>query len=330
MTKIAKYAVLWVISGGLIWYAFKDIPFQSVFEQFKRADYRWVLLCVVITFLAHWSRAMRWKMLMNSIGCMPSATNTTLAVWTGYFANMVIPRMGEFTRCGTLQKTDDIPFDKSFGTVLAERVFDLVTLVFLIALNFLLEFDRLSGFFIHFFEEKFGNKNKFFWLLGTIAVLGMVSIGLLFNKKIQQKLLSFSLIQKIWTLGAGLVDGLLSIRKLKNPYLFLGHTVFIWLMYFLQAYVLFFAIPETSHLGLLAGLTLLVVGSIGMTTPSQAGMGPFHLLVGNAMVLYGLTFQNGIILATFVHALQMVETIIIGGLAFFVVMLINKKKTATA
>ncbi|MCU0341684.1 MAG: flippase-like domain-containing protein [Spirosomaceae bacterium] len=331
MKNTLKYALFLGVAGLLIWYAFKDIPLNELFEQFKKADYTWVWASVALTFVAHASRAYRWCMLMEPLGYKPSFLNANLAVWTGYFANYIIPRMGEVTRCGTLQKTDDVPFEKSFGTVVAERVFDVITLLVLIGLNFLLEFDRLSQFFTDFFVSKLqGNAQSgpnylLYGIVGVGLLGGIAVLYLIFNKNTREKLLQNALVKKVWDFGVGLLDGLLSIRKLRRPWLFVFHTLLIWAMYYLMSYVLFFATPETSQLSALAGLTLLVVGAIGMTAPTQGGIGAYHLLVGSVMVLYGLTQQSGILLATFIHGIQLVLTLFVGAAAFVAVLFIQRR-----
>jgi glycosyltransferase 2 family protein len=325
MKKTLKYVIFIAISAGLMWVAFKDIPIQALLDKFKRTDYRWLWASLALTFVAHWGRAMRWQMLLKLLGYQPSALNANLAVWTGYFSNYIVPRMGEVTRCGTLQKTDGIPFDKSFGTVVAERVFDVVTMLLLVGITFVLEFDRLSTFFIEFFKTKLPSSNRFWMLLGIVLLVLLAGVATLLIRSVRERILQNALVAKIIKLGQGLLEGLLIIRKLENPVLFLAYTVLIWLMYYLSAYLLFFAIPETSQLTWLAGLTLLVVGALGMTAPSQGGIGPYHILVGEAMVLYGLSAEDGKLLATFIHGSQMLLTLVVGGLAFLMVMFIERK-----
>ena len=329
MKNIIKYTLFLALATGLIWFAFKDIPFTDLIAQFQKADYKWVFFVVLLTFVAHGSRAYRWCMLMEPLGYKPSFYHAYLAVWTGYFANYIIPRMGEVTRCGTLQKTDDVPFEKSFGTVVAERVFDVITLLVLIGINFILEFDRLSTFFTDLFSSKLqgGGGGILKWILLAVILLGGGILSyFIFNKQAREKLLAMPLIKKLWEFGLGLMDGLLSIRKLKSPAWFIFHTVLIWVMYYFMSYLLFFAVPETSNLSWLAGLTMLVVGAIGMTAPTQGGIGSYHLLVGSVMVLYGLTQKDGILLATFTHATQMLTTLIFGAIAFLLVLFAQKDK----
>ena len=233
--SVLKYLVSLGLAGGLLYWNFKDADFGHLFAELAKANLNWVALSTALTLVAHWSRAVRWKMLMKPLGYSPSILNTTLAVWAGYFANFIIPRAGEVSRCTVLQNTDDIPFEKSFGTVVTERIFDMLTLLVLIALNFLLEFDRLSQFFIDFFKAKINpNILIFLALAGVVGLIALIVLYRKFKNKIQQ----IPLLKKIEDLTLGLVDGVLSIRKLKSPVLFLGHTVLIWSMYYLMTYVL--------------------------------------------------------------------------------------------
>ena len=157
---------------------------------------------------------------------------------------------------------------------------------------------------------------------GVFVVMIAVSVWVILrNNNIREKLMKNGVVSKIAGFLKGMMEGVLSIRKLKNPGLFILSTLLIWVFYYLVSYVLFFCIPETSDLGPLAGLTLLVIGAIGMTAPTQGGIGAYHLLVGNVMILYGLTQKDGITLATFIHGTQMLFMLAVGVLAFVVVLL---------
>ncbi|MFN8354767.1 MAG: lysylphosphatidylglycerol synthase transmembrane domain-containing protein [Spirosomataceae bacterium] len=328
--KIIRYSISLVVAGSLMWWVFKDIDLAAMFEQFKKADYRWIIVSALLAMVAHWSRAYRWCMLMEPMGYKPSVFHATLAVWVGYFANFILPRMGEVTRCGSLQQTDGIPFEKSFGTVVAERIFDVITLLVLIALNFLLEFDRLSEFFLSFFGDKLqgsANKGSLLLLAGGGLVL-LVVVGWFVYQRFQQQILANPVVQKIVGFLQGLLDGLLSIRKLRRPWLFIFHSVLIWTMYYFMSFVLFWSIPETAHLSMLAGLTVLVVGAIGTAAPTQGGIGAYHVLVGNVMVLYGLTKEAGITLATFIHGSQMVTILFVGAVSFLITLFVRRKAAA--
>ena len=334
MKNFLRYAISLALAGGLLWLVFKDMDLASMMGRFREADWRWIALSCTLVLLAHITRAWRWQMLLEPLGHRPSLFDATTSVLTGYFANYIIPRMGEVTRCGTLYKLEKVPVNLSFGTVVAERVFDVLTLLVLIALNFLLEFDRLSAFFMDFFGSKVSDGEPQGTPILMIAFAGLVLVvvvGVLFiitNKSLREKLLQNAIILKIAAFLKGMLEGILSIRKLRSPGLFIFSTLLIWVFYYLISYVLFFSIPETSSLGPLAGLTILVIGAIGMTAPTQGGIGAYHLLVGNVMILYGLTQKDGITLATFVHGTQMLFMLAIGALAFLVVLLKNRKAEA--
>ncbi len=331
MKNIVKYIISLAVAGGLMWYVFKDMDLAAMWAKFQNANHSWLILVAIFTIIAAWSRAYRWNMLLEPVGYKPSAFNSTVAVFTGYFANQLIPRAGEVTRCGTLNRLEKVPVNVSFGTVVAERVFDVVSLLVLIGLAFVLEFGRLSDFFMSLFGEKLGlgqegGSNRIVLLAGV----GVIGIGLAvaawwFYRKNAERLRQNALFAKIEGFVLGLVDGLLSIRKLRSPMAFVFHTVLIWVMYFLSSYVCFFVLPESSGLSLLAGLTILIMGGLGMSAPVQGGIGPYHILVSSALVLYGLSKENGLALATYIHGTQMILMLILGGISFIITLVKSPK-----
>lgn len=332
MKNILKYLLSLAVAGGLMWYVFKDMDMAAMWAKFQNANHSWLILVTIFTITAAWSRAYRWNMLLEPLGYRPSSFDATVAVFTGYFANQIIPRAGEVTRCGTLNRLERVPVNVSFGTVVAERVFDVVTLLLLIGLAFILEFSRLSNFFVKIFGEKLGighgNGSNRIALLGGLAVIG---VGLIvaawwFYRKNAERLRQNTLFAKIEGFILGLVEGLLSIRKLRNPWAFVFHTALIWTMYFLSSYVCFFVLSESSHLTLLAGLTVLIMGGLGMSAPVQGGIGPYHILVSSALVLYGLSKEIGLALATYIHGTQMILMLILGGISF-IITLVKSPKT---
>jgi glycosyltransferase 2 family protein len=332
---LLKYAVSLAVAGGLLWFVFKDIDLAAMLTTIGRADYRWIGLYGLLSLAAHWSRGIRWGLLLEPVTThRPSATNTTLAVLTGYFANLLIPRLGEVTRCGTLNRLDGIPVNVSFGTVVAERIFDVLMLLLLIGLTFLLEFGRLSAFFTDFFATKLGlarlaDNGTGLLLMGGLLVVGAVVVWFGF-RRLQTVLERSPVYLKARQFAVGLLDGLLSVRKLQNPVLFMFHTLLIWTLYYLMTWVLFFAIPRTADLGPLAALTILVMGSIGMAAPTQGGLGSFNIMVGSALVLYGLTTQDGQTLATLMLLSQWAFVILYGGVSFLIVLSRRRSVTESA
>ncbi|MDP5120749.1 MAG: flippase-like domain-containing protein [Spirosomaceae bacterium] len=316
MKKVLQYLISLTIAGGLLWFVFKDVDIDALFATFSKADYRWVALSGALALVAHWSRAYRWKLMLQPIGYNPSAYKTMLAVLIGYVVNLVLPRAGELARCGSLQKLEGVPFEKSFGAVVAERLVDVLILLLLIGLNLLLEFDRISGFFFELIGDKFDNTA----LLAGIAFAGisLILLAVFLFRKYKSKIEQLAFYQKVSSVVSGLWSGFTSIRNLKNPAAFIGHTVLIWVMYYSMTYALCFALPETASLSPLAGLTILVMGTIGMAAPTIGGIGSYHFLVGKIVALYGINAQIGITLATFLHSMMGVLFVLIFGLIAFI------------
>lgn len=323
MKKVLQYLISLTIAGGLLWFVFKDVDINALFATFSEADYRWVALSGALALVAHWGRAYRWKLMLQPIGYNPSVYKTLLAVLMGYTVNLVLPRAGELARCGSLQKLEGVPFEKSFGAVVAERLVDVLILLLLIGLNLLLEFDRISGFFFELIGDKFDNTI----LLGGIAFAGIVLIVLavFLFRKYKAKIEQLAFYQKVSSIVSGLWSGFTSIRNLKNPAAFIGHTVLIWVMYYCMTYALCFALPETASLSPLAGLTILVMGTIGMAAPTIGGIGSYHFLVGKIVALYGINAQIGITLATFLHSMMGVLFVLLFGLIAFILTFTVKK-----
>ena len=326
MKKALQYLISLTVAAVLVWFTFKDIDLNTLWEKIKQADYRWVALSAMLALVAHWSRAYRWVLMLEPMGYKPSVFRTTLAVLVGYGANLLFPRAGEVARCGTLNKLENIPFEKSFGAVIAERLIDVLVLLVLIFINFILEFDRLKDVFFKFFGEKFKNP----LLLGVYAFFGISLIALTYYliKKNQEKISQSPFYQKISKIIGGFASGFMSVKNLKNPAAFVFHTILIWTMYFIMTYVLCFALPETANLSPLAALSIFVMGSIGMAAPTQGGIGSYHFLVGSIVVLYGLSEQDGITLATFLHAMQGMVFVAVFGIIAFLLTIILPKKSA--
>ncbi len=332
LKNILKYLISLAIAGGLLWFTFQqsNLDAADLWKKISAADYRWVLLSCLFTIVAHWSRAERWRILLEPVVPQrPNALDTTASVLTGYLANLALPRAGEVARCGTLYRLTGVPVNVSFGTVVAERLFDLLMLILLLGATFILEFDRLSQFFMEFLGGKLpkGSSGSGLLLLIGAVLLGLALLGWFLFNRYREALGRHPLFQKISGFTKGLVAGLLSVRKIRKPGLFVFHTLLIWGMYYLMSYCLFFAMPATADLGALAGLTILVVGSLGMAAPTPGGIGSFHLLVGQVAILYGLTSQDGQVLATFIHGVSTLMIILLGVSSLLYVLFRRNKNT---
>ena len=326
MKKILQYLLFLGIGGGLIWYSIASgiINPTKLWEDVSSANLWWVGLMIILMFIAHGSRAARWQMLLEPLGYKPSFMNVNNAVWLGYFANNLVPRLGEVTRCSQLYKSDNIPVDKSLGTVVTDRIFDVVTLFILLIIHFIIDFDKLWAFVNQQLSQNQGSNgrssNLIYILLGIVILMGVISF--IFRKSILEVALIQTIVEKL----KGLLDGLLSIRHLKNPKLFLFYSVLIWLMYWAMGYVLFFAIPKFADLPPIAGLTFLVSGALAMILPSPGGAGTVTAIVSPVLVtMYGLSKDDAGTLATFVQSSQMLVTLVVGAVIFLISIFIKKR-----
>jgi glycosyltransferase 2 family protein len=325
--SVAKYLLLLVIAIALLALAFRGVNLKNILNELKEVNYFWLSMSIAASLVAFVSRAHRWNMLIEPLGYYPKLKKTTYALMVGYLANLALPRLGEVTRCGSLSKAEKIPFDGLLGTVIVERLIDVLCLLALLLLTAVMEYSRLGSFLLenilHPLQEKSGNilSSYLFFLLAFIAAIAFILVYYLMKNKSKKE----GAITKTQKLINGIINGLRSIGKLKNPIAFLFHTALIWFMYYLMAYLCFFALSVTSNLTWSAGLFVLVVGGMGMTAPVQGGIGAYHLLVSQGLILYGLTQEHGLAFATLLHTSQTLVVILFGGISLFLLFLGNKK-----
>jgi uncharacterized protein (TIRG00374 family) len=312
LSTVLKYTVSAALAGGLLWYVLKGIDLHILWENIKNANYFWVFLSAAMALTAHWSRAYRWKLMLQPLGYNPGIGKSMIAVLIGYLTNLIFPRAGELARSASLQDLEKVPFEKSFGAVVAERLIDVLVLVLLIGLNLALEFDRLSDFFSELIREKVSN--PLLILVVLVGLIGFAVVGFILFRKNKHRFQHIGAYQKISKIIEGLWSGFTGIRNLKNTKAFIAHTVLIWTLYYFMTWFLCFALPQTADLNPLAGLTILVMGTIGMAAPTVGGIGSYHFLVGKIVGLYGLNPQDGITLATFLHTMQGIVFVVIFGL----------------
>jgi uncharacterized protein (TIRG00374 family) len=323
LKKTLKILLPILIAGGLLFFVLEGVDFSKTLDSFKNANYFWVFVAALIAFVSHWLRAVRWRLMLVPMGYNVGIGNATAAVLIGYLTNLAFPRAGELARAVSLQNSESVPFEKSFGAVIAERVIDLLMLLLLVFFNIALEYKRLESLI----QEWLGGAIpvKKLVLLATVAVVLVVSFIMVFINY-REKILKISIFNKIYQFISGLGEGLMSIFKIKNASLFFVYTFLIWVMYYLSTLFLAKAVPDGSGLSMIALLTILVMGAIGMAIPTQGGIGSYHLLVGKIVVLYGLSQQDGFNLATFLHTMQgIIFVLIFGAFAFLYTFLSTKK-----
>lgn len=308
--------MLLIIAVLLLVMAFRGIRFRVIAHQILNAKFFWVFLSFFISAIAHVSRAARWNLLIEPLGYNPPLRKTFYAVMTGYLANLAFPRLGEVTRCGSLTKAEGIPFNKLLGTVITERIVDVMSLLICLMVVMVIEFNRLGNFLneniIQPVVRKFRSIGSPFLIV--IAIVVFVAVVFFVFRYLKKKENRFS------HLIRGVAEGIMSVKSLKRPWLFIFHSVFIWFLYFLSVYVAFFAMSPTEGLGLGAALFLLVAAGVAMSAPVQGGIGAYHLLVSQGLLLYGLTQEEGLAFATLLHSLQLILSVLLGSISFLLLL----------
>jgi glycosyltransferase 2 family protein len=326
LKNIIKIIVFTSVGLFLFWLVYRDFDFADLLSRLSQLNYEWFILMAAIGLISHISRTMRWQMLLESNGEKPRFINTFLAVINGYFANIAVPRLGEVTRCAVVSKYEKIPFPKVLGTMVSERLVDVIVLILYTIVAFVVGSSQLKAFVKN--NPDLGKNLDFLlsWpiLFGILlcAILGIVVLVLIargkFNKyKLFAKIASF--INSFW-------EGIISLKKVKKPFVFILHSLFIWAMYFLMLYVCFFAFDSMSNLGLSAALVLFVAGSFGMVAPAPNGIGAYHFMIIQTLLIYGISKQDAASFALIVHGLQTVLLIILGVLSFVLIPIVNKTK----
>ena len=328
LKNAAKYALMFALGGLLFWYVLKDQDPNKIANDFRHANYLWISISVLVSIVAYWSRAVRWNLLLEPLDVKPPVYKTFLALMSGYFANLLVPRAGEVARCLVLNKMSKAPFNSTFGSVVAERVFDLIGLLFVIGLTFVFEFSLISGLLTELFVTKFQNLfsslQHMYIVLLILALIFITAFAIIW--KLREKIKQNALFQKVFVFLKGVWQGIVGIKDLEKKWHFLFHSILIWVCYYFMTYTVFFAFEPTAHLGLGAGLVLLVVGALGMSAPVPGGVGAFHFLVAGAMVVYGVSKNDGVSYAILLHTSQALTVVIIGGISFVISLLISRNK----
>lgn len=280
--------------------------------------------------LALVSRARRWILIIQPLKYNPSLWNTYNAVIFGYLANYAFPRLGEISRCVTLGRKEKIPVDSLIGTMIVERALDLLMAILIMIFLLIARFEKFGAFFKEFLFDPMGtklsNSVSGAWLLILIVgVLGILSIVLLFIYR--KRLYRYKLFKKFSDIVKGVIEGLRAVMKLERKWEFLFHTLFIWLCYALMTWVVVFALPGiTDSLTMVDGIFLLVIGSMGMVVPVQAGIGAFHWIVSRGLhFVYGLELSEGLAFATLQHESQTLLVLVLGSIAMFFIFRKSKK-----
>lgn len=324
IAKSFKYLILLLIGLVLLYFAFKEQDLNLLFEDLRRAEYVWVFASVLFAYLAHLVRAYRWRMMISSLGHgTPSLTNTFYAVLIGYLANLAFPRMGEVSRCGVINKTDQIPIVKLIGTVVAERLIDLLMLGFIIFLAIAIQFGLLSDFLYNNLLIKLTRSEGYFTLLVFASFMLILMLVLFYIFKKREKLGIWYKIHKFYL---DIKSGIFSIKAMGNKAGFIAYSILIWLMYGISVYLCFFALKATAELGPVVALSTLVFSSLAMIAPVQGGIGAFHWMVSEGLTIYGIERSEGLAFALLLHSFQTLIILFTGSISLILLFINSPKK----
>lgn len=320
LLNVLKNIAFLAVGVFLFWLVYRNENFGDVAHQISKIKYGFIALAFIAATLSHWSRGARWALLIKPLGYKVSNFNAFVAVLIGYFANIAVPRLGEVSRCVVLNRTNKVGIDKLLGTVIVERLVDVISLLLILVFTLILQFNKISGFFIDFYNRTFSNggpaSGKLFTtsvlLVTAASVIVLVALAYLLYTKLKDH----AIIVKLRGMIIGFKAGFRTILQLENLGLFIFHSVFIWAMYYMMVYICFFALPSTTGLGPTIALVVLCMGSFGFVAPVPGGVGAYHVIVTQTLMLYGLTLEDSRTWALVAHTFQEAVIILLGGIAF--------------
>lgn len=328
---ILKQIIFLSLGIGLMWFSFvqSDLDWATLWNDAKNMNYWFFAISALFAMGSHYLRALRWKLLIKSIGHEPKTKNVFASVLFMYASNIALPRSGEVARCGTLYKYEKIPVTKLLGTVVVERAIDLLSLVVFTGILVIAQFDLLQELY---FKSSLPELVQSVWtnkILLTFIVLS-VAAGIAGLYLLRNLIFSFGPMVKVKKLLSDLKDSFKQVFKMEGKVIFLLETIGIWLGYVGMFYICFFAYEPTSHLGLAAGLTVFVAGSFGMVAPTNGGIGAWHFMVIMALSALGITEQAAGTWANVAFGIMTVTVATAGIISFFLLPYMNRENKVVA
>lgn len=322
---ILQFIIFLSLGVFLIWFSTKSFTadeINKVKELVFNAKPIIVIPCILVLVLSHYLRALRWKMLIKPLGKTPGTLNVFLAVLTGFFFNLLFPRLGEVMKCTLLGKYEKIPVDKLIGTMVAERVLDLICLVLVILLAISTQIDLVGGYAKELFDQilsKF-NASPTAILLMILFFLFLAVIFYIIYIKTRHSLLLIKI--KNWI--KGIVEGLVSVRHVENKPMFIVYTLAIWFLYLASIRIGFYAMQDLIQLGWVPSLSILTFGSFAMIA-TQGGIGAYQFAVQKTLLLYGIKEVSGLAFGWLLWSVQTVMLFITGPISLLLLFTLNKK-----
>lgn len=297
------------LGAVILWWIYRDFDFTQVSDVVcKEMNLWWFALSTLFGVMSHVIRGWRWLLALEPLGYRPRTANCVYAIFIAYGANLVVPRVGEVSRCAVLDKCDDVPFVQSLGTVVAERLIDTIMVLTLVVAALALQWKIFYTFFVEAGggaddTQIFSSITNIAVTLASVAAIATLAYFIIRRMTLLAKLKS--ILRRFW-------EGVTALGKMKNFKLFFIETVGIWFCYFMQFYLCFFCFSFSSGLSVAAGLLLFVAGSVAVVVPTPNGAGPWHFAIISMMVLYGVSQSDAGMFALIVHSSQTALVAVLG------------------
>lgn len=322
--NIIKVTFSLVLGGAILYWMYRGFDFQQVENVlFHQMSWTWMLISFPFGILAQVFRGCRWKQTLEPLGEHPRTHVSINSIFLSYALSLVIPRIGEFARCGVLKKWEGISFPKALGTVVSERVIDSLLVLVIAGIVFLLQIPV----FLNFFDKTGTSMDSIMHQFTATGYLVTAICGIAILVLLHFLLKKLSIYNKVKATFHSLWQGITSLKSVKNIPLFIAFTIGIWVSYFLHYYLTFQCFEGTSHLGVMCGLVTFIVGSIAVIVPTPNGAGPWHFAVKTMLILYGIQSTEALYFVLIVHSIQTLLVILLGVYAW-VALSFTKSKEA--
>ena len=312
-----------VLGAAILYWMYRGEDWQQIRHVMTdEMDWTWMLLSFPFGILAQMFRGWRWRQTLEPVGEKPRTSTSIHAIFLSYAASLLIPRVGEFTRCGVLKRYDDVSFPKALGTVVTERAIDSLLVLGITAIVILLEMSTFGTFFQKTGTNLHDILHSFSW--AGYLVVGICGVAMLIL--LHYLLRKLSIYDKVRATLNGIWQGVISLKDVRNIPLFTFFTLAIWLSYFLHYYLTFFCFDFTADLGLGCAMVTFIVGSIAVIVPTPNGAGPWHFAVKTMLILYGVTDEYALYFVLIVHTVQ---TLLVVALGIYAWLALNFTKRIT-
>jgi len=318
-----KTALPLMLGGAILYWMYRDFDFEKVRQvMLYEMDWTWMLLSFPFGILAQALRGWRWRQTLAPVTGRPRSSVGVCSIFLSYAASLVVPRIGEFTRCAVLKRWEGMSFTKALGTVVTERIVDMLLMLVIVGATLLLEMSTFGTFFKQTGTNIGGILSGFSWAGWLVTAICIGAIGILLYVLLR----NLSIYNKVKTTVADIWQGVLSLKSVRSVPLFVLMTVGIWLCYFLHYFLTFFCFDFTAHLGLSCALVTFVVGSIAVIVPTPNGAGPWHFAVKTMLILYGVQDDQALYFVLIVHTVQTLLVVVLGVYAWLRLSFVKREK----